>query len=132
MLNSSPLDEGMNTDGSVDLDKDMESTDYSSQEKQDQLEKAGRQESEKSKKRRPLEINGIVIDNFLASDDLNECVDFLLRKDKGDLTLKNEHQKVIRHNAFGKSKDKKKRQRKNLDQHSILSEYFDRNPYWDK
>jgi len=33
ILNKSPLDEGMNLDGSADLDKDMESTDYSSQEK---------------------------------------------------------------------------------------------------
>jgi len=44
------------------------------------------------KKRKPLEINGIVIDNFLASDNLNEQVDFLLRKDKGDhLHNKNEN-----------------------------------------
>lgn len=39
-------------------------------------------ETEKSKKQKPIEINGIMIDNFLASDNLNECVDFLLKKQK--------------------------------------------------
>lgn len=81
-----------------------------------------------------LEINGIVIDKILSSDNLNECVDFLLRKEKPEIKkdIKGATLKVIRHNASGKSKEKKKRQRKNLDQHSILSEYFDRNPNWDK
>lgn len=67
-----------------------------------------------------LEINGIIIDNILSSDDLNECVDYLLRKEKSEnkKDLKNNSTlRVIRHNASGKLKEKKKRQRKNLDQH---------------
>ncbi len=57
-------------------------------------------------------MNGLLIDNFLTSDDLNECVDALLRKEK---VVKGITQKVIRHNSSGKPKDKRKRLRKNLD-----------------
>ena len=61
-----------------------------------------------------------MIDRILASDNLNECVDMLPSL------------RVIRHNASGKLKEKKKRQRKNLDQHSLLLERFERDPNWDK
>ena len=71
-----------------------------------------------------------MIDDFLASDDLNECVDFLLRKEK--MEFKQAINKIIRHNSSSKHKDKQKRQRKNIDQHLLLQEYFDRNPNWDK
>jgi hypothetical protein len=72
----------------------------------------------KIEKRSLLEINGVVIEKILTSDNLNECVDFLLRKEKTD--FKNNPNfsstlRVIRHNLSGKSKEKKKRQRKNLD-----------------
>ena len=87
----------------------MDSTDYS-QEKRDEDNFVSRENSsptEKSKKKKPLEINGVVIENYLASDNLNECVDFLLRKDKGE-NRKNIN-KIIRHNSSAKSKEKKKR-----------------------
>eukprot|EP00347_Sterkiella_histriomuscorum_P011141 403373602 len=139
LLNRSPLsgDTGMNSDGSADLDKDMDSTDFSQQSASNQsLQNSQQNLTEKSKKqsRNQLEINGIVIDNILSSDDLNECVDFLLKKEKPEIKKdsKGATLRVIRHNSSAKSKEKKKRQRKNLDQHSILSEYFDRNPNWDK
>lgn len=60
----------------------------------------------------------MIIDKILASDNLNECVDILLRKEKTDFKnslLQNPTLRVIRHNASGKLKEKKKRQRKNLD-----------------
>lgn len=82
----------------------MDSTDYS-HEKQE--EDTNEKVSEKQKNNKPLEINGIVIDDFLASDNLNECVDFLLRKEKAD--MKKNINKVIRHNLSGKAKEKKKR-----------------------
>lgn len=91
---------------STDLEKDLDSTDYSQ-------EQSRKEPTEKQKKRKPIEINGILIENFLSSDNLNEQVDFLLRKEKID--LKNNINKVIRHNASGKAKEKKRRQRKNID-----------------
>ena len=118
----------MNSDGSADLDKDMDSTDFSQQSGSNNGDKkllkgAGQQNlTEKSNKNHnksnTLEINGIIIDKILSSDDLNECVDYILRKEKsenkkdikGISTLR-----VIRHNASGKLKEKKRRQRKNLD-----------------
>jgi hypothetical protein len=123
MLAASPLNDNSEASGfHTDIDKDMEdSTDSSGHEKDS---------AEKTKKRKSLEINGILIDNFLFSDNLNECVDFLLRKDKSD--LKKNVTKVIRHNASGKIKEKKKRQRKNMDQHYLLLEQFEKDPNWDK
>ena len=137
MLQTSPLNDqsngGISPSGfTTDGDKDMDSTDYS-QEKGEENLYASRENSistEKSKKKKHLEINGMVIDDYLASDNLNECVDFLLRKDKGE-NRKNIN-KIIRHNSSAKSKEKKKRQRKNLDQHEILLAYFEKNPNWDK
>lgn len=82
------------------------------------------------KNKKPLNINGILIDNFLASDNLNECVDFLLKKHK--LNPNQTFNKIIRHNASGKSKEKRKRYRKNGDQHHILLNYFEKDPNWDK
>jgi len=106
-----------------DSDKDMESTDYSCDRKEEAR-------SEKVKSKKSLEINGMVIDCFLASDDLNECVDILLKKEKMD--PKTCYNKVIRHNFSSKYKNKQKRQRKNLDQHEILYQYFKKNPNWEK
>ena len=55
--------------------------------------------------------DGIVLDNYLASDNLNECVDALLRKEK--ISLGYDIKSIIRHNSNGKGKEKKKRLRKN-------------------
>ena len=117
---------GFTTDG----DKDMDSTDYSQEKDNLYASRENSLVTEKSKKKKHLEINGMIIDDYLASDNLNECVDFLLRKDKGE-NRKNIN-KIIRHNSSAKSKEKKKRQRKNLDQHEILLAYFQKNPNWDK
>jgi hypothetical protein len=116
LLQTSPLNEINNGGNSPsgftsDGDKDMDSTDYSQEKGNDEEEMTSR--TEKTKKRKFLEVNGIIIDDFLASDNLNECVDFLLRKDKGE--LRKNVNKVIRHNSSAKSKEKKKRQRKNID-----------------
>lgn len=88
------------------------------------------QTENKKKSRKVLNINGLIVDNYLHSDDLNECVDFLLRKQKLMPSLA--INKIIRHNASGKSKEKKRRYRKNCDQHNILLKYFEKNPNWDK
>ena len=108
----------------------MDSTDYSQEKDNLYASRENSLVTEKSKKKKHLEINGMIIDDYLASDNLNECVDFLLRKDKGE-NRKNIN-KIIRHNSSAKSKEKKKRQRKNLDQHEILLAYFQKNPNWDK
>lgn len=120
MLQSSPLNEqsngGISPNGfSSDGEKDADSTDYSQEKRDDDqfMSQSGSLSTEMTKKKKPLEINGIIIDNYLASDNLNECVDYLLRKDKGE-NRKNVN-KIIRHNSSAKSKEKKKRQRKNLD-----------------
>jgi hypothetical protein len=55
-------------------------------------------------------INGIVLSDYMFSDNLNECVAALLRKEK--MVIKN-LKKVIRYNPTGKEKEKKKRLRKN-------------------
>jgi hypothetical protein len=84
-------------------------------------------DSERSKSL--VTVNGMVIDNFLASDNLNECVDALLRKTKvSTLNIK----QVIRHNNSSKHKDKKRRLRKNRDQHFLLLNEYQKNPNWDK
>jgi hypothetical protein len=86
-----------------------ESTEESQVKHEEQLMK---NQTEK-KKNKALNINGILVDNFLASDNLNECVDFLLRKHK--LNPNHTFNKIIRHNASGKSKEKRRRYRKNGD-----------------
>jgi len=48
----------------------MDSTDYSHEKGNDEEEELSR--TEKTKKRNFLEVNGIIIDDFLASDNLNE------------------------------------------------------------
>lgn len=85
----------------------MDSTDYSQEKNENQdssMDEGVAIVTEKTKERKVIEINGIIIDKFLASDDLNECVDFLLRKEKVDMK-KNGH-KVIRHNSSAKAKEK--------------------------
>ena len=74
-------------------------------------------------------VNGIVIENFLASDNLNECVDAILRKTK---VPTDNIKQVIRHNNSSKHKDKKHRLRKNRDQHLILLNMYQKDPNWDK
>ena len=60
----------------------------------------------------PIVVNGVVVDKYMYSDNLNECVDFLLRKEKVlNLNVKS----IIRHNSSAKSKEKRKRMRKNKD-----------------
>ena len=81
------------------------------------------------KSQKTVVVNGIVVENFLASDNLNECVDFLLRKNK--VSTDNVKQ-VIRHNHSSKHKDKKRRLRKNRDQHLILLNMYQKNPNWNK
>ena len=97
----------------------MDSTDYSQEKDNLYASRENSLVTEKSKKKKHLEINGMIIDDYLASDNLNECVDFLLRKDKGE-NRKNIN-KIIRHNSSA-----------NLDQHEILLAYFQKNPNWDK
>jgi len=65
----------------------------------------------------------------MYSDNLNECVDFLLRKQKiQNLNIK----AIIRHNSSAKSKEKRRRMRKNKDQHLILLSQYEKNPNWEK
>ena len=60
----------------------------------------------------PIVVNGVVVDKYMYSDNLNECVDFLLTKQK----VQNENIKaIIRHNSSAKSKEKRRRLRKNKD-----------------
>lgn len=66
----------------------------------------------------------------MSSDDLNECVSALLRKDKQ--ILKNCLKKVIRYNPSGREKEKRKRQRKNKNQFAQLQVMYDKNPNWEK
>ena len=80
MLNSSPLRDSSLSGNATNSDneRDLEST----EESQDKKDVVMREEGSE-KKKKVLNIgNGILIDKFLASDDLNECVDFLLRKEK--------------------------------------------------
>jgi hypothetical protein len=63
--------------------------------------------------------NGIVIDKILESDNLNECVEYLLKKEKvcTQLVSTSHIKTVIKHNSLSniKIKDKKRRLRKNKD-----------------
>jgi len=61
-------------------------------------------------KNKEVVINGILMREYMTSNDLNECVATLLRKEK--LVIKN-LKKVIRYNPTGKEKEKRKRLRKN-------------------
>lgn len=118
VLQSSPLKNvEISNEVSSDTEKDHDSTNYSSGHSQEHNEKEA------------FTVNGIVVDNFLASDDLNECVDALLRKNKvSTLNIK----QVIRHNNSSKHKDKKRRLRKNREQHLLLLNMYKNDPNWDK
>lgn len=74
-------------------------------------------------------MNGIVLENFLVSDNLNECVDFLLKKTKINHT---NIKAIIRHNVSSKNKEKQRRLRKNREQHEILLNIYKNNTNWDK
>jgi hypothetical protein len=126
---NSPMRDSTLNSESCDAFKDLESTEDSQLRRDEDMEDQSENKNF-SGKSKVFNINGILIDNFLASDDLNECVDFLLKKQKFDGSKT--FNKIIRHNASGKSKEKKRRYRKNLDQHSILLEYYEKNPNWDK
>lgn len=56
-------------------------------------------------------INGILLKDYMSSNDLNECVSALLRKEK-PCFLKSNIKKVIKYNPTGREKEKKKRYRK--------------------
>ena len=60
---------------------------------------------------REVVINGIVVKDYMTSNDLNECVSDLLKKEKPAF-LKNNIKRVIKYNPTGKEKEKKKRYRK--------------------
>jgi len=66
----------------------------------------------------------------MSSDDLNECVSALLRKEKQ--IFKNCLKKVIRYNPTGKEKEKRKRFRKNKNQFAQLQVMYDKDSNWDK
>lgn len=74
-------------------------------------------------------VNGILVDNYMASTNLNECVDALLRKQKTSVA---NVKSIIRHNNSSKNKDKKRRLRKNREQHEILLTVFEKDPNWEK
>jgi len=60
----------------------------------------------------------------MASDDLNECVSALLRKEKYAIkSLK----KVIRYTAPGTSKQKRRRFRKDKSQFDLLQRMYNKN-----
>ncbi len=90
-----------------DSDKEMESTHYSNERKNEQSRDDDENLLSHQKSRKPIEINGVVIDKFMASDNLNECVDFILKKEK--LENKMLYNKIIKHNSTSKCKGKKNR-----------------------
>jgi hypothetical protein len=57
-------------------------------------------------------VNGIELNDYMASSNMNECVSALLRKEK--FNPKN-IKKVIKFNSSGKEKEKRRRLRKNKD-----------------
>jgi hypothetical protein len=67
-------------------------------------------DAENDLRNRSVTINGIVLRDYMTSNNLNECVTALLRKEK--VVVKNV-KRVIRYNPTGKEKEKKKRLRKN-------------------
>lgn len=87
--------------------------------------------SKPSRRCKEVEINGIILNDFMSSDNLNECVSALLRKEKLVLS-KNTLKKVIRYNPTGKEKEKRKRFRKNKDQFAQLQILYNKCVNWDK
>ena len=80
---------------------------------------------------REVVINGIVVKDYMTSNDLNECVSDLLKKEKPAF-LKNNIKRVIKYNPTGKEKEKKKRYRKDKGQFACLQIMYDENSNWDK
>jgi hypothetical protein len=76
-LCDSPLKENLTlqTEESTDMDKDHDSTDFTAS----LIEKSGKKECQKGRKNQFI-LNGIVLENYMASDNLNECVDAILSK----------------------------------------------------
>ena len=110
MLGISPLNDH-NEDYCSDNEKSTDTTNHSA------LSKLSKEPSIVAPKKKPLVVNGVTVDDYMYSDNLNECVDFLLRKQKiQNLNVK----AIIRHNSSAKSKEKRRRMRKNKDQHLIL------------
>ena len=106
VLGTSPLQDPHQTNSGYlsECEKDQDSTNHSSSSKD------SKENTRTVQKKRPLVVNGVVVDNYMFSDNLNECVDFLLRKHKAqNLNIK----AIIRHNSSAKSKEKRKRLRKN-------------------
>ena len=77
-----------------------------------------------------VEVNGIILRDYMGSSDLNECVAMILKKEKHD--QKSNPLKVIRYNPSGKEKEKRRRQRKNKKQFDLLQVMYDKDPFWDK
>ena len=106
--------------------EDHESTDFSS-------EQATGSEVENTKirteKKHEFILNGMIVSDFMASGDLNECVTAILSKQKA---FPEQYKQIIRHNTSSKAKDKQKRFRKNKDQNQILLSQFRRNINWGK
>ena len=73
VLGISPLDDHNDEYGS-DNERSEDSTNLSS------ASKDSKDNSSIVKSKKPLVVNGVVVDKYMYSDNLNECVDFLLRK----------------------------------------------------
>lgn len=91
---------------------------YTSETEKDSSENIEVEEEFNSLRCKAIEVNGIILRDYMSSDNLNECVSALLRKEK--ITLKSCTTKVIRYNPTGKEKEKRKRQRKNRNQFAFL------------
>ena len=73
VLGISPLNDH-NDDFGSDNEKSTDSTNHSA------LVQLSKEHSIIAPKKKPLVVNGVVVDDYMYSDNLNECVDFLLRK----------------------------------------------------
>lgn len=105
VLGTSPLNDH-DDEYESDNERSTDSTDHSS------LIKDSKENSTIVPKKMPVVVHGVVVDKYMYSDNLNECVDFLLTKQKiQNLNIKS----VIRHNSSAKSKEKRRRMRKNKD-----------------
>lgn len=74
----------------------------------------------------------LVVNKYMASDDLNDCVDALLRKEKEGKSELSGIKMVIKHNTLGKKRENHLRQRKGEEQHKLLAAEYEKNPIWDK
>ena len=73
VLAISPLRD-QNEDNDYGSDNDRESTNHSSSSKD------SKEHTSNIKSKNHVVVNGVVVDKYMFSDNLNECVDFLLQK----------------------------------------------------